>query len=170
MNHLIRVILIVGLSVAAVLIILFSTGHFGPQEQMDAFVARTLRTALGQDVEIEQYVEASLPQRFQPEMVKARSHEPAFYTVTLPSALGQPISTTRMAIPYPFPSYARNTKPLNFPPEDLWCVRLKSADPTIPRVVLIAFHKDMYTASWVPHEPTDVAAVLAAVGCKFSNQ
>jgi len=89
---------------------------------------------------------------------------------TLRTALGQPISTTRMAIPYPFPSYARNTKPLNFPPEDLWCVRLKSADPTIPRVVLIAFHKDMYTASWVPHEPTDVAAVLAAVGCKFSNQ
>jgi hypothetical protein len=47
---------------------------------------------------------------------------------------------------------------------------LKSADPTIPRVVLIAFHKDMYTASWVPHEPTDVEAVLAAVGCKFSTQ
>ena len=170
MNHLIRIFLAVGLSLAAMLIILFSTEQYGPSVRMDVFIAERLHLALGQDVEIEQYVEASLPQHFQRDMGKAWSHRPAFYTMTLPSALGQPISVTRAAIDSPLPSYAGGTKPLPFPPEDLWCVRVKSADPTIPKVVLFAFHKDMYTASWVPHEPTDVEAVLTAVGCRFSDQ
>jgi hypothetical protein len=170
MNHLVRVCLTVGLSIATVLIILLSTGHFGPHAQMDVFVAEKIRSALGQDVVIEQYVEAGLPHRLQRDMVKAWSRGPAPYSMTLPSLLGQPISAMGPMTTYSIQGYAIDTRPLPYPPEDLWCVRLKSADPTIPRVVLIAFHKDIYTASWVVHEPADVPAVLSAVGCQFSNQ
>src|SRR5512136_593736 len=99
MSHLIRVILIVGLSVAAVLIILFSTGHFGPQEQMDAFVARTLRSALDHDVTIEEYVEASMPRRFQRDMIKAWFQRPVLHSLTLASAWGQPISVISVTDP-----------------------------------------------------------------------
>ena len=169
MNHLVRICLTVVLSSAAVLIILLSTEHFGPHAQMDVFVAEKIHSALGQDVVIEQYVEANLPQRLQRDMLKAWSHGPTHYSMTLPSILGQPISATVPMTTYSIQGYAIDTRPLPYPPEDVWCVRLKSADPTIPRVVLIAFHKDIYTASWGVHEPDDGPAVLSAVGCQFSN-
>ncbi len=170
MSHFIRIFLTVGLSIVAVLIILVSTEQYGPRARMGVFIAEQMRLALGQDVEVEQYVEASLPQRLQREMIKPWSYGPAFYSMTLPSILGQPISVTQGVISYPVQNYASYSRPVPFPPEDVWCARVKSSDPTLPRVLLIAFHKDIYTASWVVHEMTDPAAVLTAVGCQFSTQ
>jgi hypothetical protein len=172
MNHIIRIILALGLSMAAVLVILLSTEHFGPRARMDVFVAETIRSAVGQDVEIEQYVEANLPRHLQRDMVKAWVYRTTPYSMTQPVPLGQPISATDLITSYPVENFAFNfnTRPLPYPPEDLWCVKLKSADPTVPGILLIAFHKDIYTASWVVHEPIDVEAVLAEVGCQFSTQ
>jgi len=164
---LIRIVLTVGLSVAAVLIILISTGHFGPQTHMDVFVAGTIRSAVGQDVVIEEYVEASMPLNYQREMNKDGLRR---YSTTQWPVQKQYTTTWGEVMTYTATYFAWNTRPLPYPPEDLWCVRLKSADPTVPRVLLIAFHKDIYTASWVVHEPNDVAAVLATVGCRFANQ
>ena len=71
MNHIVRILLAAGLSIAAVLIILLSTGHFGPATQMDIFIAETIHLGAHQDIEIEQYVEANLPRHLQRDMVKA---------------------------------------------------------------------------------------------------
>ena len=170
MNHLIRIFLAVSLSIAAVLIILFSTGYFGPNAQMDTFIAERLRLALGQDVEIEEYVEASMPRNYQREMNKVPFAGLRHYSTSHWPIQQQYTTTWGEVMTYTATYFAWDTRPLPYPPEDVWCVRLKSADPTVPRVLLIAFHKDIYTASWVPHEPNDVDAVLAAVGCRFSNQ
>ena len=169
MNHVIRILLAVGLSIAAVLIILFSTEHFGPHAQMNVFVAETIRSAAGQDVAIEEYVEATLPQRLQRDMTRGWFRASAPYSMPQPLFQVQSISATEL-ITYPVQMFRGYTRWLPYPPEDLWCVRLKSADLTVPTVLLIAFHKDIYTASWVVHEPIDVEAVLAVVGCRFSNQ
>jgi hypothetical protein len=170
MNQAIRIILTLGLSIAAVLIILLLTEYFGPHTPMDVFVAETVRSAVGQDVVTEQYVEASLPRRFQRDMTKTWLHRSTPYSVTLPSILGQSISATDQTMTYTVENYASYPASLPYPPEDLWCVRLKSADPTIPKVVLLALHQDMYTARWAVHEPVDADAVLAAVGCRFPSQ
>jgi hypothetical protein len=167
MSHFIRIFLTVGLSLAAVLIILFSTGYFGPSARMDVFVASMIRSAVGQDVLIEEYVEASMPLNYQREMNKDGLRR---YSTTPWPVQKQYTTTWGEVMTYTASRYAWDTRPLPYPPEDVWCVRLKSADPTVPRVLLIAFHKDIYTASWVVHEPNDVAAVLAAVGCHFPNQ
>ena len=137
---------------------------------MDVFVAGMIRAAVGQDVVIEQYVEASLPRRLQRDMTKAWFRRFIPYSTTQPSPLGQPISGTDLIITYPVEPFVGYPSSLPYPPEDLWCVRLKSIDPAVPQVVLIALHQDMYTAHWTVHEPIDVEAVLAAVGCHFSNQ
>ena len=169
MNHFIKVLLTLGLSVAAVLIILLSTGHFGPQTHMDVFVAEMIRSALGREAAIEQYVEASLPRNYQREMNKVPFDALRPYPATPWPIQKQYTTTWGEVMTYTASQYAWDARPLPYPPEDVWCVRLKSADPTVPKVLLIAFHKDIYTASWVVHEPNDVAAVLAAVGCKFTT-
>ena len=74
------------------------------------------------------------------------------------------------AVTYTIQNYIDVIKPLAYPPEDLWCVQLKSADPIIPKVVLFALHQDMYTAQWRVHKLNNAEAVLAAVGCQFSRQ
>jgi hypothetical protein len=168
MNYILRITLTLGLSITAVLLILLSTEHFGPRTRMDVFVAETIHAAMGQDVEIEEYVEASMPRNYQREMNKVPFAGGRSYSTTHWPIQKQYTTTWGKVVTYSAPYYAWSTRPLPYPPEELWCVRLKSADPTVPRVVVIAFHKDIYTASWVPHEPNDVDAVLAAVGCKFA--
>ncbi len=73
-------------------------------------------------------------------------------------------------ISYTIQDYIDSIKPLAYPPEDLWCVQLRSADPAIPKVVVFALHQDAYTAQWRVHKLNDVDAVLTAVGCQFSAQ
>ncbi len=170
MSHLIRIFLTVGLSVAAVWLILSVADHTGPYAQMDTFVAEMVRSTLGPDVAIEEYVEASLPRNYQREMNKVPFDGFRSYSTTQRPIQQQYTTAWGEVMTYTASSFAWNTRPLPYPPEDVWCVRLKSADPTMPKVLLIAFHKDIYTASWVVHEPNDVAAVLAAIGCRFSNQ
>jgi hypothetical protein len=175
MNHFFRILLVVGLSSAVVMLILVTTGHFGPEFQTDHFILQTVQAAVGRDVVVEQYVEARLPRRFQRDMSIAWLHRSNPYSLTLSGELGGPVSTTNqlfsdLALTYTVENYASSAAPLPFPPEDVWCVRLKSADPTIPKVVLLALHQDMYTARWVVHEPSDMEAMLSAVGCQFPTQ
>jgi hypothetical protein len=60
-------------------------------------------------------------------------------------------------------------RPLPYPPEEIWCVRLQPDEGGAPEVVLVALHQDLYNASWAVHElpPTSVAQTLALVGCAF---
>jgi hypothetical protein len=171
MNHLIRIFLALGLSIAAVLIILSSTDQFGLHARMDVFVAETIRTAAGKDVVIEEYVEATMPRRLQKDMTRGWFRGSFPHLQVRPLFPVEFISSTEL-ITYPVQTYAYMgySRWLPYPPEDVWCVRVKSSDPTVPKVLLIVFHKDIYTASWVVHEPIDPEVTLAAVGCKFASQ
>jgi len=153
MNRLFRVILVLALPVAAVLIIVLSGNRAGSHSQMETLVSEYVYPFIDRGVVIKQYVQASLPQNFRAEMSKASYGNTPYY-----------VTAHRANPDYP------GQKPLPYPPNDLWCVQLKSTDPAAPQVVVIALHQDIYNADWVMHEVTDPETVLATVGCKFSTQ
>ena len=104
-------------------------------------------------LQIGEYVQARLPQNFTVDMSKASFSNTPYYE-----------TDCRFN-----PDYA-GYKPMPYPPNDLWCIKVSSADPKAPRVIVVALHQDIYNADWVVHEVTDPEAVLGAVGCKFSTQ
>ncbi len=64
----------------------------------------------------------------------------------------------------------RSSRALPYPPTEVWCVRLASADPGA-EVVVVALHEDGYNAGWIVHElpavwsAADRNAVLAELDC-----
>jgi hypothetical protein len=62
--------------------------------------------------------------------------------------------------------------PIPFPPVELWCVALNE-DAKTPSVVFVAFHRDLYYADWLVHEPPAYANTgelnnrLAGVDCNL---
>ena len=151
MNRLLRVILVLALPAAAMVIIVLSSDRSGSSSSMDALVSSYVNPFLDRGVEIVQYVQARLPQNFRAEMSAASYGNTPYY-----------VTTHRANSNYP------GQKPLPYPPNDVWCVKLKSTDPTAPQVVVLALHQDIYNADWIMHEVTDPETVLATVGCKFS--
>ncbi len=151
MNHLLRIVLVLALPLAAVLIIVLSGNRSGTSTSMEALVDEYVYSFIDHGTAVRQYVQARLPQNFRAEMSKASYGNTPYY-----------VTTHRANPKYP------GQKPLPYPPNDLWCVQLTSADPAAPQVVVIALHQDIYNADWVMHEVTDPETVLAAVGCKFS--
>ncbi|HTP09044.1 MAG TPA: hypothetical protein VMP08_12390 [Anaerolineae bacterium] len=152
MNRLLRVVLVLGLPLAAVLIIVLSADRSGTSTSMEALASSYVSSFLDHDVVIVQYVQAHLPQSFRAEMSKASYGNTPYY-----------VTDHRVNPNYP------GQKPLPYPANDLWCVKLKSSDPKAPPVVLLALHQDIYNADWVMHEVTDPDTVLAAVGCQFTD-
>ena len=62
-------------------------------------------------------------------------------------------------------------KPLPYPPEEAWCVRLDGSADVAGRWVLVARYEDLYNADWIVHEPAgdtpgQQAAILAQIGCR----
>lgn len=151
MDRLFRVILVLALPVAAVLIIVLSGNRSGSSSSMEALAGGYVSPFLDRGVEIVQYVQARLPQNFRAEMSKASYGNTPYYA-----------TTHRANLDYP------GQKPLPYPPNDLWCVKLNSPAPPAPQVVLLALHQDIFNADWVMHEVTDPETVLAKVGCKLS--
>ena len=187
MNHLLKVFLVLCLSALAVVVVLLTARSEGSdlrQQAVESYVAFK-QTTLAQPVSVGQYVWASMPQNFRPEMSRdsfgnaiyyqpsqryiwptqpAQTRQPsAFFSITetTPGALG-PYSMTTSAY--------MSGRPLPYPPTDLWCVQLISPDPAAPQVVLAALHQDIYNAEWIVHEVIDPKTILAAVGCQFSAQ
>jgi hypothetical protein len=153
MNRLFRIILVLALPTAAVLIIVLSGNRTGTSTSMETLVGQYVYPFIDQGVVVKQSVQARLPQNFRAEMSTASYGNTPYY-----------VTTQRANPDYP------GQKPLPYPPNDLWCVNLKSADPAAPPLVVLALHQDMYNADWVMHEVTDPETVLATVGCQFSNQ
>ncbi len=153
MNRLFRVMLVLSLPVVAIVIIVLVGNRPESPSSVETLVSKYVYPFIDRGVVVRQSVQARLPQNFRAEMSKASYGDTPYYM------------TTRRSNPaYP------GQKPLPYPPNDLWCVQLKSADPTAPQVVVIALHQDIYNADWVMHEVTDPETVLAAVGCTFSSQ
>jgi hypothetical protein len=153
MNRLHKSVLVLALPVAAVLIVVLAENRPGSPARIDTLVSEYVYSFIDRGVAIRQYVQARLPQNFRVEMSKDSYGNTPYYATTHRSN----------------PNYP-GLKPLPYPVNDLWCVQLKSADSTAPQAVLLALHQDIYNADWVMHEVTDPEAVLAAVGCHFSNQ
>ena len=153
MNRLLRIVLVLALPIAAVLIIVVSGERSQSSSSIRALVIGFVTPFLDHGVAIEQYVQAPLPQSFRAEMSKASYGDTPYYVTDHRANANHP-----------------GVKPLPYPPNDLWCVKLKNADPTVPEVVVLALHQDIYNADWVMHEVTDPEMVLAAVGCKFTVQ
>jgi hypothetical protein len=153
MNRLLRVIFVLLLPTAALVIVVLAGNRSGSHSSMATLVSEYVYPFIDRGVVIKQYVQASLPQNFRAEMSKASYGNTPYY-----------VTTHRANPAYP------GQKPLPYPPNDLWCVKLKSTYPTAPQAVVIALHQDMYNADWVMHEVTDPETVLATVGCKFSDQ
>jgi hypothetical protein len=153
MNRVLRVILVLALPAAAVLIVVLSGNRSGSITSMATLVSEYVYPFIDRDVTIAQTVQARLPQNFQAEMSEASYGNTPYY-----------VTTHRANPDYP------GQKPLPYPPNDLWCVKLKSADPAAPSVVVLALHQDIFNADWVMHEVNDPETVLPAVGCQFSTQ
>ena len=195
MNHLFRIILVLCLAAVAVAALIFFNNRANPrlahELAVEQYVAK--RRSLGGPVmTVTQYVEARMPQNFQPEMSK-RSFGYSIYYMTDQSYGVYPtvswnISGTATPTPTVAPAATPDitatliptmpgavnmwygSRPMPYPPNDLWCAQLSSPDPTAPTVVLAGLHQDMYNAEWVVHEVTDPATVLPAIGCQFSTQ
>ncbi len=141
MRHLLKIILVLILPTAAILIVAISGYWIDPGKMTEALIKDYLRTFLHKTGTIEQIVPASLPQNFQ------LSQRKTWFT----SVSGEPQGSLT-------------------PPIEIWCVRLNSSDPTVPRTVLVAFYQDYYGTYWIVHEVNDPKSVLAAVGCSLPNQ
>ncbi len=83
----------------------------------------------------------------------------------------RPLTMTATTVPtLTRTEYWGSSKPIPYPPNDLWCAQLSSSDPAAPKVVVAGLHQDIYNAEWIVHEVTDPATVLSKIGCEFSGQ
>ncbi len=93
--------------------------------------------------------------------------------VTLSGYWTDPMSITSTVGLTPVALSGGYGKPLTYPPEEAWCVRLQPGAASgpegipAPATVLLALHDDLYVSSWVVHElPAETAAeTMGKVGC-----
>jgi hypothetical protein len=140
-------------ALAAVLLTNNQTDQPDPRQQELQTYLHCRSTVYAQPLQIGESIQARLPQNFRADMSKASFGNTPYYETDCrlnPNNTGQ--------------------KPMPYPPNDLWCVKVISADPDAPSAVVVALHQDIYNADWVVHEVTDPETVLAAVGCHFSSQ
>jgi hypothetical protein len=156
MNNLVKIGLALLLSLTAVGVVLLSNNQSGQPNPRD----RALQTYLAcrlmtykQPLQLGESAQGRLPQNFTAAMSKASFGDTPYYQTTCRHNPDNP-----------------GVKPLPYPPNDLWCVKVISADPKAPRAIVVALHQDIYNADWVAHEVTDPATVLPAVGCQFTDQ
>jgi hypothetical protein len=156
MNSLVKIGLALLLPVAAVVAVVVASNQPGQIDSRQRVVQAYVQyrdKALSKSLVVGEYIHARLPQNFQAALSKLSYSDTPYYQ-----------TTQRTNTNYP------GQIPLPYPPNDVWCVKLSSADPAAPTAILVALHQDIYNADWVVHEMTDPATVLSAVGCKFSVQ
>lgn len=65
--------------------------------------------------------------------------------------------------------YGHDRRSLPYPVSVVWCVRLAPVASGVTRLVLVAWHSDLYNGAWIIHEPQDGPAVPSAVGCALAG-
>ena len=156
MNSLVKIGLAVLLPAVAVVAMLLANNRPNQSDprQLEVQTYLHCRSRTYSDtLRIGEYVQARLPQNFTADMSKASFSNTPYYE-----------TDCRFN-----PDYA-GYKPMPYPPNDLWCVKINSTDPDAPQAIVVALHQDIYNADWVVHEVVDPETVLAAVGCKFAVQ
>ena len=153
MSNLVKIGLVVLLPLAAIAAVLVANNRSDQpdprQLELQTYLQCRSKTYT-QPLQLGESVQARLPQNFQADMSKASFSNTPYYE-----------TDCRFN-----PDYA-GYKPMPYPPNDLWCVKVISADPQAPQAVVVALHQDIYNADWVVHDVSDPETVLAAVGCPF---
>ena len=155
MSNLIKIGLVVSLPLAAIVVVLLINNRSeqsDPRRQVVQAYVQYRAQSLSDSLTVAQTVQARLPQRFQADMSRFSFGDTPYYQ-----------TTQRLNPEYP------GQKPLPYPPNDLWCVKVISADPKAPQAVVAALHQDIYNADWVVHEVSN-PTVLQKVGCQFADQ
>ncbi len=122
---------------------------------------------------VERVVRAALPSHFTADMSSASYGSSNFYHTTHDYREPIAVDLSNSAIITPSVQYVGASRPIPFPPVDVWCVLLKPANSSLPQVVFISLHQDLYNADWLVHEPpADLGPralndKLAAVGCNL---
>ncbi len=121
------------------------------QAEMDAYLGDQ-QAQFSQTISIVQYERAEWPWYFTPTMSDASYSDGIYYGTT-----------------HSYGGRYGGSRPLPYPPIDLWCILLEQGDRGAQRVIYVALHEDLYTADWVVHEPEQdrqaLSADLARVGC-----
>jgi hypothetical protein len=156
MNSLLKIGLAVLLPAVAIVAVLLASNRPDqpdPRQQEIQTYLHCRSTVYVQPLQIGESAQARLPQNFRADMSKASFGNTPYYGTDCrlnPNNTGQ--------------------KPMPYPPNDVWCVEVISADPDAPSAIVVALHQDIYNADWVVHEVTDPATVLPAIGCPFPVQ
>jgi hypothetical protein len=114
--------------------------------------------------------QAAKPSNFRQEMSYTVFGDTVFYQtdVNYQEASSETEPTTTLS--------SGGTRPLPFPPEEVWCVLLGGgSETTSSAVVFVALHQDIYNADWVVHEAAsdpfspDSLNVASAIGCDLAT-
>jgi hypothetical protein len=155
MNSLIKIGLAVLIPAAAIVLMLVASNRPDQpdprQQELQTYLQCRSKTYT-QPLQLGESVQARLPQNFTADMSKASFSNTPYYE-----------TDCRFN-----PEYG-GYKPMPYPPNDLWCVKINSTDPDAPQAIVVALHQDIYNADWVVHEVSD-PAVLQKVGCQFADQ
>lgn len=182
MNRLFRVILVLCLPTIAVAAVLIWNNRANPRPSYEVAVEEYVgyrRLTSIPTLTIKQYVQARLPQNFRPDMSETSFGNSIYYVTNQrydqryneKTDVGVwPLTATATTVPTITRWYDGPSKPMPYPPNDLWCAQLSSPDPAAPKVVVAGLHQDIYNAEWIVHEVTDPETVLSKVGCEFSGQ
>lgn len=156
-------VIIISVVIAAGLMALVVGAAFlirpGPHARIQAAVdgyANVQLVRAGTAIEVEFISHALHPERFTRALSVASYSDNTTFDTT--AGFRQPITRTTSG------------KPLPFPPDDLWCVRLWRNKPeVVPHYIFVARHNDLYNAEWVLHEPSsdpkEARAILDVVQC-----
>jgi hypothetical protein len=144
------------------------------QTALDKYLS--YQSSAGHAAVVEQASLAARPQSFTALMSAASFGDGLSYQVSHPylppaTAYG-PYFTGPVTTSLPVtPANTSGMRPLPFPPEELWCVRLRPAAPAGPQVVGVARHQDLFNAAWTVHElPAETQAeILAQVECRLGQ-
>jgi hypothetical protein len=126
---------------------------------------------LGRQVTIEKAVKARKPDNFTQDMnFHTYGDAPHYYAVdetsggyksthAVPYPAGDLATETPLSTYSPYSSTAGTTggsyigsRPIPYPPTEVWCVLLKLASEDTYFVVFANLHMDMYNAQWIVHE------------------
>ncbi|HEY4721252.1 MAG TPA: hypothetical protein VII92_05365 [Anaerolineae bacterium] len=177
----------------AVLVILFAIATYkpGPPGQAEVLVYDYLRyrdSTSQPTTTVQQIVEANRPGNLMPPLSKITFGSGIYWTTiadtrssgVTPFPTATPWSSELSAggsIPWPGGSLTGGSgrRSLPFPPVEVWCVVVRRAGQTLPGLVFLAQHQDLYYTEWIVHEPTaqtlpELNASLAAVGCNVTLQ
>jgi hypothetical protein len=153
MNSLVKIGLAVLLPAVAVVAVLLANNRpdqLDPRQREMQTYLHCRSAAYSPTLQIGESVQARLPQNFQADMSKASFSNTPYYE-----------TDCRFN-----PDYA-GYKPMPFPPNDLWCVKVISADPKVPQAIVVALHRTSTTPIGV-HEVTDPEIVLSTLSRQFS--